>query len=297
MILILLVIPAIYFSFLSFVEVYKAVDKKNRVHKTKIALYLILVSFILILFANIFAFDATESNFGTSYWLTATIYYLLVSMMSGYVFLVIKRSRSRKNITKLTLTIFTILLYVPVIVWMSRVYSVGIYSGKFGTSAKYAKKIVDQNINPRVNHNVISSYRVGDNWNVKVDFISRDGEIKVTKNYRVGINDGKIIKEGKAVKFSVTKSLMPIDDAEIILFSSNSGQTQNSYDWDKIDYMKSDENGVAETDIDIKDNVYYFVQIKDCSLACQSVYYKLGEPIKGEYRIEYNPLQYNVVEI
>jgi hypothetical protein len=180
---------------------------------------------------------------------------------------------------------------------MSRVYSVGVYSGKFGVSAKYAKKIVDQSINPRVNHNVTSSYRVGDNWNVEVDLLSRDGETKVTKSYEVSISDGKVIRDGRAVRFSVTKSLVPIDDAEIILFSSNSSQTQNSYDWDEIDYLKSDENGVAETNINIKDNVYYFVQIKDCTLACQSVYYKLGEPIKDEYRIEYNPLQYSVIEI
>lgn len=297
MILLLVLIPTIYFTLITFLEIYKKIDKKNRTHKTKIALYLIMISTMLTICITVYVFNIINQSFGSSYWLVSSLYFFALLAINIFNYFVIKKSRSHKNITKLSFVIFTLIMYIPLILWLGRVYSAGIYQGKFGASQQYAQKIVDQSISSRVNHNVISSYRSGDNWHVTVDLISKDSEVKINKRFVVGINNGSIINTGKKLSFSVTKALLPIDEAEIVIYSSNSGQTQNTYDWHKIDYLKTDENGVAQTNIEVEENVYYFLQIKDCSLACQSIYFKLSEPIKEEYIIDYNPLQYNVVEL
>jgi len=295
MIILILLLPSLYFAYRVFAKVFEKLDKKNRIHKTKAALTLLLISYVFITIIHYYAFNIINEQYHASYWIYGSILYLSVSLISLYAYIVVIKSKSKKNITKLVLIIFYLILYIPLFVWMNKVYSVGIYDGKFGISQKQSKKIVDEKIGAGINHNIISAKKDDGSWLVTADLFSQDGKIKISKEYYISLNSGDLNKRGSEIKINLFKSGEIFSGGELILLedlSIKNGTTKRR----GADFAVTDSNGQAEITIPESDNDFY-LQIRDCTFMCQNYLYKLSKPHKNDYSIDLNPMQSNVGEL
>lgn len=295
MIIIVLLLPSLYFVYKVFAKVFEKQDKKNRLHKTKAALLLLIISYIFIGIIHCYAFSVINEQRQASYWLYGSLLYLSVSIISLYAYMVVLKSKSKKNITKLVLIIFYLLLYIPLFIWMNKVYSVGIYDGKFGISQKQAMALVDEKIGVGINHNIISAKKDSENWMVMTNLFSQDGKIKISKEYSLKLNGGSFNNSGSDAIVNLSKTGAVFGGGELILLkdlSIKNGTTKR----EGADFTVTDSNGRAVINIPEGESEFY-LQVRDCTFMCQNYLYKLSKPYQKEYSIDLNPAQSNVGQL
>jgi len=293
----ILVLPMIAISVVTYRWLYRRVSKKDRVHQTKKALILLLISFVMLALANYISFQVLNAGTSQSFWLYFIIYFLFLSVIAAYSYMVIKAANTHKNITKLTITIITLLIYVPAMWWCYQVFSNGVYGGKFAISQKRAVKAAEVFVNQRINHVTKSVKSGGEYWLVSEALKTRDSKSEVVVDFRVNKRDGEVIKDrtGSVVNMIVIKPKGdPQDEVELMLFADMAEPGAKEAKWSAVDYSISDTSGKVELFLPEGKYANFHLLARDCSFSCQNYYFQFNEPIKSNYEIVLDPMQFGI---
>lgn len=284
---IILLLPAAYISYLTFRWLYTRERNKNkRVHYTKKALWLLCVSIILIYAATSFAFSSIQESLSGFFWLNAIIYALSLAIISGYFYMVVKGTHSRKNITKLLVILLSLALYIPVGWWGYQVMSVGVYGSKLGVTKKLAIKLTDDYIGNKINHAFKSAKKEKNFWLVTETLYTLDSKAEIDVDYKVDLNGGAVhnAHSDKEIQLKVARKSGEADGVEMMLFVDDSNDPSKP-NWKSLQYTNTANDGTAKLSAIPGSSLKYYIQMRDCSFSCQNYYFKLAAPVKESYDI------------
>lgn len=288
-----LIVPAIYITYLTFVWFgRKDKSKKNRVHQTKKAIWLLLLSIVLLYICHKIAYSALRYRVGESFWLYSMIYFLSAALIAGYYYIVVKATNSRKNLTKVLVAMLSLSLYLPFGWWVTEVVRGGVYDGRFGTSKNMAIKLTDEYVGPRINHSFKKVVKQDGYWLVTETLRTLDSKNSIDVDYRVSPRDGQVHNDHSeiSVPLGLSRSNGSGDGLEMMLFQDLSDDPRKP-ELKSLQYAISDEQGKAELSVRPGTDLKYYLQVRDCSFSCQSFVYKFMPPIKESYNITINQFQ------
>lgn len=297
--LVVMVLPAIYVTFLTFRWLYtKERNKNKRVHFTKKAIGLLLLSIVLIYLSSRLAFAGLGDKPGQSFWLNAIIYLMSVAIITGYFYIVVKATRSRKNITKFLVILLTISLYAPAAWWGYQIFNVGVYGGKLGVTKNLAQKLTSDYVGSKINHSFKSIKKQSGYWLVTETLRTLDSKAEIDVDYKVALNGGAVSNaySTSKVPFEIARSNGTGDSIEMMLFIDESDDPKVPK-WKSLEYSNTGTNGKTELSIIPGSSLKYYVQMRDCSFSCQDYFFKLSAPIKDSYKVKLDGSQANLVEI
>lgn len=289
----LMLLPSMYIVYLLYRWLYhKEANKKNRIHHTKRTIWLILISWIAIFFLHRVLYGILSSQSRESFWLYSLIYYLGTALVLGYSYISVKATKSRKNLTKLMVTLSCLGLFLPLVWWNYSVFHVGVYGGKFGVNKKAAMEYADEFIGSRINHSFVKATVENGHWLVVENLRTYDSKSNIDVKYIVDLQTGRVsfAHSDKLVPLHITRQNNQGDALEMMLFVDRSSDPKKP-DLEKLQYTNTDADGNTLINIQPGTDLKYYVQVRDCSFSCTSNVFKLKAPIKDKYDIIINPYQ------
>jgi len=295
-----LFLPATYFGFLSYKWLYRKIQKKDRVHRTKKALPILLLLLLAPIIPDYIAFGALNATEKQSYWLYASILFLFLDLIVFVCLLVIKATNTRKNITKLLINLIYIVVLISAIWWSCSAFTIGIYDGKFGISRNQAIDAVEKYLGANVNHSFTKSQKEDENWLITESVNTRDSSAKTEMVYYVNRSNGSVSRNPalSKVHLNISKTNgQPVQDAEIIVLEDQSlGKSEQGL-WKNSEYDVSDSNGGVDVWIANDSQRRYHMQVRDCTTFCTNHFFKFSYPLNDSYNIVLDPLNQSIIEI
>jgi len=297
--MLIIFLPAFYIGFVCFRWLFQKVETKNRRHNTKKAFWLLLLSIIFIILANQIGFSAISSEARQSYWLYAAIYYLSLDLIVFYNFMIIRATNSHKNITKLLIVMLSAGTMISAIWWTYDALSLGVYDGKFGLGKSQALEATSKFIGTRINHVPGKIEKDDGYWLVNQTLKTKDSSGKVEKIYRVSRANGEIssYEDNKSISLNLTKSGVHAEEIEALIFVDTSSGANTNPKWQAIDYGVSDSSGNMVISVPKELSKKLLITTNDCTLVCQSNYYRLSLPLKDDYVLVIDPRNVGLIEL